>query len=192
MKGNEVKLLITDFDGTLVDTFRANFFAYQQAFFEMGQQLSEEIYKKCFGFRFERFMDVVGITDEETRKSIKELKAKYYPSFFSELRVNTPLLNMLRAFRQAGGKTAIASTARRKNLENVLIYIHAMDAFDLVLAGEEVKEGKPSPEIYQTILERFSLKPSEAIVFEDSPVGIQSAQSTGINYIVINQNYYGD
>ena len=32
----QVKLLITDFDGTLVDTFKANFLAYQKAFDKYG------------------------------------------------------------------------------------------------------------------------------------------------------------
>lgn len=192
MKGHNLKLLITDFDGTLVDTFRANYLAYRQAFSDVGRDLSEETYSACFGFRFERFMDAASIEDNDIRSRIKELKATYYPSFFSELKVNKPLLEMLKAFRQAGGKTAIASTARRKNLENALRYIGAIDAFDLILAGEEVKDGKPSPEIYLTVLSYFGIQPSDALVFEDSDVGIKSAEAAGINYIIINSNYYAD
>ena len=41
--GCEIKLLITDFDGTLVDTFRANYMAYRKAFEEVGLVLCEQI-----------------------------------------------------------------------------------------------------------------------------------------------------
>lgn len=59
------------------------------------------------------------------------------------------------------------------------------DVFDYVLAGEEVECGKPSPEIYEKVLQHFGISPDEALVFEDSEIGIKSAQNAGINYIVI-------
>ena len=52
-----IRAIITDFDGTLVDTFDANLKAYQKAFGEVGVVLSEEKYRECFGFRFDRFME---------------------------------------------------------------------------------------------------------------------------------------
>ena len=47
MLGSEIKLLIVDFDGTLVDTFRANFMAYQEAFNQVGLALKEVDYRHC-------------------------------------------------------------------------------------------------------------------------------------------------
>lgn len=185
MVGREIRLLITDFDGTLVDTFRANYMAYRKAFEEMGLVLQETEYSRCFGYRFERFMEAVGIEDKQTALKIKELKSIYYPDYFTYLKVNVPLLQWLQVFKRMGGKIAVASTARRKNLENVLRYMELLDVFDYVLAGEEVQNGKPSPEIYEKVLLHFGMSPDEALVFEDSEVGIQSAQSAGIGYIVI-------
>lgn len=192
MIGCEIKLLITDFDGTLVDTFKANYLAYQKAFQEVGLSLKEDFYKTCFGFRFDEFMKTAGVDSIDVARRIKLLKAEYYPTFFSHLKVNQPLVALLKSFKNSGGKTAIASTARRTNLEKALVYCHCFNLFDLILAGEEVKEGKPAPEIYQTVLSRFSVGPSQALVFEDSLVGIQAAESAGINYITINPSYYGD
>lgn len=187
----DIKLLITDFDGTLVNTFAANHAAYRQAFSEVGLSLSEEQYREAFGLRFDRFMELVGIESRTTASKIRELKGLYYPNYFELLVVNRPLLEMLRAFRRGGGRTAIASTARRINLENALSFIGAKEDFDLILAGEDVREGKPSPEIYRTVLERMGVEPSNALVFEDSDVGIASAQAAGISYIEIKDLFYG-
>ena len=187
---SQVKLLITDFDGTLVDTFEANFKAYQKAFSENGITLDEETYRKCFGFRFDDFMTHMGVTDDAVRQNIRKLKGDYYPQFFDCLRVNQPLLSMLKTFKASGGMTAVASTARKKNLMNALEYIRATDAFSLILAGEDVKHGKPNPEIYQTVLAHFQVTPDNALVFEDSEVGVGAANAAGIPYVVINDEFF--
>lgn len=190
----EVKLLITDFDGTLVDTFEANFLAYQMAFKEKNLVLSREDYRACFGLRFDDFMAKMGIFDEKNKSEIRRIKGSVYPIFFDKLVINIPLLSMLRGFKASGGLTALASTARRNNLLNALNYIKAYDIFSLIVAGEDVKKGKPEPEIYNKILDTLQVKPTEALIFEDSMVGMMAAQNAGVQFIQITKNYfcYGD
>ncbi len=186
----QIKLLITDFDGTLVDTFEANYSAYQKAFAEYGFELSEQQYRDCFGFRFDDFMAAMGIADEAVKQSIRQAKGEYYPLFFDKLKVNQPLLSMLRCHKASDGLTAVASTARRKNLMNALEHIGAMDVFSLVLAGEDVHNGKPNPEIYHKVLQELSVSPEEALVFEDSQVGMEAAKAAHVNYIQITKEYF--
>ena len=45
-----IKAIITDFDGTLVNTFKANYYAYKEAFIQYGYELTEEQYKECYGY----------------------------------------------------------------------------------------------------------------------------------------------
>lgn len=190
---SQIRLLITDFDGTLVDTFEANFMAYQKAFENFGLCLSEKQYRACFGLRFDDFMQTMGVSDDSVKQGIKNAKGEFYPQFFNKLKVNQSLLSMLRNFKQAGGFTAVASTARKKNLMNALCYIGAKDIFTLVIAGEDVKHGKPDPEIYNSVLDKMNVLPSEALVFEDSTVGIEAAQAAGLSYIKItNEYFYGN
>lgn len=172
-------------DGTLVDTYQANFHAYRKAFETVGLSLSETAYANCFGLRFDSFMKRVGIEDAAMSRRIKSLKAQYYPDFFSLLRPNQVLLQFIRTFRRNGGKTAVASTARRINLIHVLGAIEAVDDFDLVLSGEDVHEGKPSPEIYEKALAYFGVSPLQTIVFEDSDVGCEAASKCRIPFIKI-------
>ena len=181
----EIKLVITDFDGTLVNTFQANYHAYREAFGQVGLTLSEEQYRQCYGLRFDDFMTKVGIEDADTRQRIRAYKGECYPSHFGLLHLNEPLLNFIRMFRAGGGLTAVASTARGKNLTNALTHIGATQDFDLILAGEDVKQGKPSPEIYQTVMSRIGVTPDETLIFEDSAVGLQAASAAGAHWIKI-------
>lgn len=186
----QVKLLITDFDGTLVDTFEANFLAYQKAFALFGLELTEQQYRDCFGFRFDDFMSHMGINDNDTKNGIRLAKGDFYPLFFDKLIVNDPLLTLLKTFKNSGGLTAVASTARKENLMNALNFIDAADAFSLILTGEDVKQGKPNPAIYNKVLETLNVLPAEALIFEDSSVGISAANAAHVDYVQITKEYF--
>lgn len=185
-----ISAIISDFDGTLVDTFEANLRAYQKAFNEVGLNLTAEKYRQCFGYRFERFMTAVGITDEKTRNYIRETKKDCYPQFFDYLNLNKALIELIDGFHRMGGKTAIASTARKENLMNVVNYLEIGDSFDLIYAGRDVKQGKPSPEIYLKVMVELSMKPEDTLIFEDSEVGIEAAKASGANYIIITPEQF--
>ncbi len=182
-----IRAIITDFDGTLVDTFEANLRAYQRAYQSVGLDITAEKYKECFGFRFERLMTATGVFDDHTANIIREAKKECYPQFFSYLKPNKALLGLIEGFKDLGGKTAVASTARRENLMNVVNYLGIADHFDLIYAGADVKEGKPSPEIYLKAMDALGVTPEETLIFEDSPVGLQAAEASGAAFMKVEQ-----
>lgn len=185
-----IRAIITDFDGTLVDTFEANFRAYQRAMGEVGIQLTAEKYRQCFGFRYDRFMRAMGIDDVVVASKIRELKMKYYPKYFNYLELNNALISLISSFRQEGGKVAIASTARKENLMNALNYLGIAGCFDLIFAGIDVKQGKPSPEIYLKTMAALGVAPDETLIFEDSQVGIEAAKASGAQYMIVDQRQF--
>lgn len=185
-----IKAIITDFDGTLVDTFGANLRAYQEAFHAVGLTLSEERYRECFGFRFDLFMSAMGIVDDAVSHAVRERKKEAYPKYFSSLRPNNILIELVATFHQQGGLTAIASTARRDNLLNAVNHLSMSDYFDLIYAAEDVKQGKPSPEIYLNTMSRLNVTPHETLIFEDSCVGMEAARASGAQYIQVTENWF--
>lgn len=185
-----IRAIITDFDGTLVDTFEANLRAYQKAFFECGITLTTEKYCECFGLRYDAFMTHMSIFDDNIANRIKELKKEYYPCYFEHFVLNQTLINLLNTFHQMGGKTAIASTARKENLMNAVSYLGIADHFDLIYAGVDVKHGKPSPEIYLKAMDTLGVKPEETLIFEDSEVGIQAAKAAGTHFMIVPQSQF--
>lgn len=185
-----IQAIITDFDGTLVDTFEANLRAYQKAFHEIGLTLTSERYRECFGYRYDRFMQEMGVTDMSYANIIKDLKKQYYPECFEFLKPNNALIKLIAGFKAMGGKTAIASTARKENLMNAVNYLGIAHHFDLIFAGIDVKKGKPDPEIYLTSMVALGVTPDETLIFEDSQVGIDAAKSSGASYMVVSPNQF--
>lgn len=185
-----IKAVITDFDGTLVDTFLANCCAYSEAFARCGLSLTIGEYQKNFGLRFNEFMDAMNIEDETTRNKIKELKKDAYPKYFHLLKLNKNLMNMLTQLKKSDVKIAIASTARKENLIAALDFWGLTDMFDLILTGESVKNGKPDPEIYILTMEQLGVTPEETLIFEDSEVGLKAAEDSGAKYIKVTKNWF--
>ena len=185
-----IRAIISDFDGTLVDTFEANYAAYSLAFKQYCLDLSKEQYRACFGLRFDAFMNDMKIADVNLRNKIKEEKARVYPMCFSHLKPNIALINFINKAKLSGIKTAIASTAQRNNLMNVLKFLQLEDLFDIIIAGDAVKEGKPNPEIYLTSMSQLGVSPTETLVFEDTEVGILAAERSGANVVKITENFY--
>lgn len=190
----KIDAIITDFDGTLVDTFDANFRAYSEVFRlyanEIGIELNRQQYRECFGLRFEAFMDKMGIDNRALRQKIKEEKARMYPRYFDSLKPNKMLIDLIRYAKKTGVKVAIASTARRENLLNALHYLGLTDLFDIVFTGESVRKGKPDPEIYVSVMDQLQVCPESVLVFEDSDVGLQSAEKSGANYMKITNVFF--
>ena len=185
-----IKAIICDFDGTLADTFAANYNAYRDAFQEQGLILSEADYRSAFGMRYDDFMRKMDISNPVVAQAIREKKKEYYPQYFHLLRPNKTLINLVRAFHLNNGKTAIASTARRANLENVIAYLGLTKDFDIIQSGNDVTYGKPNPEIYNLVMASLHVNPEETLIFEDTVIGIEAAQASGAQCIQVTDKWY--
>jgi len=183
---NDIKLVITDFDGTLVNTFNANLKSYKMAFDIIGIPFSEDLYEKNFGVRFDGLMDAFGIKEEKIRNLIKQKKALFYKENLNQIVLNEPLLAILKFFKTQNIKIALASTASRQNLLNVLDFFHLNAFFDIIISGEDVKNGKPAPDVYLKVLEKANVEPENAITFEDTSIGNESAKLANIRCVGIH------
>lgn len=178
-----IKYIITDFDGTLVDTREANKRAYEQVFREAGYKFDAASYDTLFGLRIDDLCNKMNI-DPKDRVFIKRRKAEVYPSYFCIIKLNYALLNLLRLAKKNNIGIALASTASRKNIHNVLEYFGLKDLFNSIVAGEDVVNGKPSGDVYKAAMTMIGAKDTdEVLVFEDSEVGVAAAQNAGINNI---------
>jgi HAD superfamily hydrolase (TIGR01509 family) len=83
---------------------------------------------------------------------------------------------------------AVVSGSARKEIEAILDENIGSKNFDIVISGDDIEEGKPDPSPFQTALERMNLKPSEAIVVENSPLGVEAANKAGIKYVITINN----
>jgi HAD superfamily hydrolase (TIGR01509 family) len=80
---------------------------------------------------------------------------------------------------------AVATSSGRHYAEQVLNSFDITGKLQFLLTGDDVKKGKPHPEIYLEAAKRFEIEPSEMIVIEDSANGLRAAQAAGARCIVV-------
>lgn len=175
-------LYITDFDGTLVDTREANYLSYKEVFKKIyDYDLAEQDYYDNFGLRINELLETLKL-DVDKMSEVKKMKARVYKKYFDKININIGLVTMLYHKKQSGHIVALATTASKKNVENVLNYFEIDDLFDYIITGENVKNGKPDPEVYNKVMDNYSyIKSSNVTIFEDSDVGLLAAHHSMVN-----------
>jgi beta-phosphoglucomutase-like phosphatase (HAD superfamily) len=93
--------------------------------------------------------------------------------------VHAWLHELLDALETAGVLKAIETSSGLRFVQNVLGRFDLAPRFKFILASEDVVEGKPGPEIYQTAAARFGLPPRQVMVLEDSENGCRAAVAAG-------------
>ena len=70
-------------------------------------------------------------------------------------------------------------------MQRILEPYALLERFDFVLTCEDVRQGKPFPEVYEKAAARFGLAAAETVVLEDSPNGVRAALAAGARCIAV-------
>ena len=84
-----------------------------------------------------------------------------------------------------GIKRAVCTATDIERTKKYLTEVRVLDKFDELICGNMVKVGKPAPYIYINACERLGLDPRECLALEDSPNGVISAATAGLNVVMI-------
>lgn len=176
-----IKGLIFDLDGVLVDTIPAHFSAWKQVFEEYGYKFEKKEYRTLVDGR-PRFDGAKAVmtrhSDDEIRIAANK-KNDYYVELIErgEFRVFDAAVQLVRACQVAGLGLAAASSSA--NVRSVLAKSGLIDAFSIVIGGDDVTNGKPNPEIFLNAAAGLCLAVEDCIVIEDSSSGVQAAKNGG-------------
>lgn len=93
---------------------------------------------------------------------------------------------LIKHFRGEGVRMALASNSPRANIETKVSYQPGWkESFSVVIGGDEVTAGKPSPEIFLEAAKKLNIDPSKCLVIEDSPTGVMAGKAAGMEVVAI-------
>lgn len=182
----EIQLAAFDFDGTIFETDKAIWKAYQTALKKHGYKLDFETYKReCDGRDYRTFLGrLYDITDPELLSQIHQDKQREYKRFYHFITPDMTVLQMVKRMHETC-KTALVTTASRSAVADILEMFNCQDYFDIIIAKEDVVHQKPSPEGYLKAMIEANACPSTTIIVEDSPTGLQSATLAGASVLQV-------
>ena len=202
----EIKALIFDQDGVIIDTERdGHRVAFNKTFKEFGfnfewdvdyyhdllqiaggkERMRHHLHSKGFG------KEIKPDKEDELIKKLHKRKTEIFIELIKEgsLPLRPGVKRIMKEAMAKGLRIGVCTTSNEKAAEAVAYGILKEIKFEFVLAGDVVKKKKPDPEIYLLGLKTGNLKPEECIVFEDSKNGVTAAKAADMN-VVVTTNVY--
>jgi beta-phosphoglucomutase len=196
------KGIIFDMDGVLVDAMPFHCKAIQTAAKQEvnidiaqrdvyllegmpGEEMVKELLRhKRYTGKIEQLSDDDSDKLDSIAHRIHERKKKV----FQQINASAPINGARELVYNIGCKKALVSGAAKQEVDSIINNYFGKDIFDVVVSGEDLEEGKPSPDPFRTALTKMGLTESEAIVVENAPLGVKAANNAKIRCIVTLNN----
>jgi HAD superfamily hydrolase (TIGR01509 family) len=185
----KLEAVIFDMDGLMLDTERVAKRFWLMALEEFGAMLDDEQYLNIVGRNMKDssvvLKDLLGadFPVEACRTRMREI---YYEDIAKNGLPVKPGLNELVDFLKARSiRYAIATSTARDITLRKLELTDLSSNFDVIVAGDEVSNGKPHPEIFLKAAALLDARPEKVVVLEDSFSGIHAAHAAGMIPIMI-------
>ena len=186
---NEIKGVIFDLDGTLLDTEKL----YRRFWVEAARQLGYPMEDRhALMIRSMAAVYAEPLLKREVCEAfdyhdVRALRRRIMEEYIDQNGVDPKpdLIETLQALREKGLKIGLATATPEHRARKYLRMVNAEQHFDAVTCADMVKRGKPQPDIYLLACERTGVAPGEAIAVEDAPTGIRAAHAAGCLAVMV-------
>jgi beta-phosphoglucomutase len=186
--------VLWDLDGTLIDSAGFHWIAWRDTLAAEGRQVSEQGFANTFGKRNDEILrELFGASiAPQWIQRVSDAKEHAYRR---QLRTHgldalPGALEWLRRLHEAGWKQAIASSAPRPNIDAVLDVVDMGRYLQAVVSADEVGRGKPDPALFLECARRLGVLPSECVVVEDAPAGVEAARRARMRSIGVLSHHH--
>lgn len=184
---SKYRAVLFDLDGVLVEMVNTHFLAFNKALSLFGFGMTEEEHMKNYNglptrIKLEKMVDL----PKALHPMILSLKARYTKEMVRDVcKPSYDKIMMLHGLKKEGFKLACCSNAIKESVVEMLKHSELLDFFDVVIGNDEGFKPKPDPAIYIGAMLKLDVKPSECLIVEDSPVGVEAAQLSGGRVVIV-------
>jgi beta-phosphoglucomutase family hydrolase len=179
---------IFDWDGVIIDSSAQHERSWELLAVEINKTLPDGHFKRGFGKKNAVIIPDLGwATDPAEVAALGDRKEELYRELIRRDGV-TPLpgaRELLTMLKSADVPCAVGSSTARVNIETIFDMTGLREFFRAVVTAEDVKRGKPAPDVFLTAAQRIGAEPSHCIVFEDALVGIEAAHAGGMKCVAV-------
>jgi HAD superfamily hydrolase (TIGR01509 family) len=191
MNRDQLKAVLFDMDGGLYDSMKNHASSWTKVMLRHGFRMVEQEAYMHEGRTGDDTIDI--ISKREGKEIGAEERKKIYAEKTGEFAACPPVVPMdgsLELLKKVTGSglsvMLVTGSGQPTLLEQLNRDFPGFFARERMITSFDVTKGKPHPEPYLTALKRGNLKPSEAIVVENAPLGIQAAKAAGLFTVAAN------
>lgn len=188
----KIKAVIFDMDGVLIEAKDWHYEALNKALKIFGMEISRYEHLTTFdGLPTKDKLKMLTITKglpQSLHSFLNELKQLYTMQLVHNLCKPTFCHEYaLSKLKSEGYKMAVCSNSIKNTIE-VMMNKAALDCYlDFYISNQDVKKGKPDPEMYNKAIARLGLNPKECMIIEDNENGIKAAKASGANVMMVKE-----
>lgn len=176
-------------DGTIFDSEPVYMKTNQDAAKQLGGFISDELYHSTVGTTMGESYSILakGLADDFPMDEFADLWPILWDEYIKEngVVIKDGLLELIQYLNANKIPKALATSSYRHEAELCLKLSDLRNEFITVVTGDEVKNGKPDPEIYLKAASNINIEPKYCLAIEDSNAGAQAAINAGMQTIVI-------
>jgi membrane protein len=190
----QIKAILFDIDGTLVDSNDAHICAWQEALASKGKKFDRSIIQDQMGKGADMLLPtLVPEIDEQGRSDLTKAQGDSFNNYRGDVKPFPGARALIAHVYGLGQKIVLASSASKDDLNH---YLDLMDIRDLVTVSttsDDVANTKPAPDIFSNALRKLpGLSPSEVLVVGDTPYDIEAARKCGIAAVAVRSGGFSD
>lgn len=180
-----IKLIIFDLDGTLVNAYAAINRSLNHTLRKLGLKTQNaKLIRRCVGWGDANLLKPF-VPSKNLNQALSLYREHHKYSLLKHSRLYPQAKALLRQLKKEGYKLAVASNRPTKFSRILLRHLRIFSYFDYVLCADKLKHGKPHPEILNKIAERFGLKKAQVLYVGDMVIDAQAARRAHINAIIV-------
>ena len=182
--------LIFDLNGTMIDDMEYHIDAWSGILNnDLNAGLSrEQVRSQMYGKNSEVLVRIFGtdrFSHEEMDHWSVEKEKRYQQAFLPELKLIPGLNAFLQKAFDAHVPMAIGSAAIPFNIDFVLDNLHIRKYFKAIVSADDVSISKPHPETFTKAASLLGTNPSQCLLFEDAPKGVEAGERAGMPAVVL-------
>jgi beta-phosphoglucomutase len=182
--------LIFDLNGTMINDMEFHIRAWTEI---LNNDLKaglkpEQVKSQMYGKNSELLIRVFGegrFTNEEMEQWSLEKEKRYQKAYLPHLSLIKGLREFLDKALEKKIPMAIGSAAIPFNIDFILDNLDIRKYFSAIVSADDVSISKPHPETFLKAADLIKTKPSDCIVFEDAPKGVEAASAAGMKCVVL-------
>jgi HAD superfamily hydrolase (TIGR01509 family) len=178
--------VILDVDGTLVDSNHAHAQSWVDAFAEHGITVAYEDVRRSIGMGGDKLMPSVAGVEEDSPEGqrIAARRAEMFKEvWLPRLRAFPRTRELLQRFRDEGLTIAVASSAKKEELEPLLERAGVADLLKKRTSSDDASSSKPDPDIVHAALKATNCAAERAVMLGDTPYDVEAAHRAGVHAV---------
>ncbi len=185
MTSKNIRGVIFDLDGTLIDSYQAIYLSFHYAYTQLGlPPLSLEEVKKLVGRGLSRtFGELLG--ESKGAQGLTLFRKKYEEVFPHHTHLLPDVRTVLEQLSARGIQLAVATNKFGPFSREIFRHFKMENLFTVVVGDGDVSQIKPHPAMLNFALEKMGLKKDETVFVGDSAIDIQTAQNAGMRVYVV-------